>query len=100
MIRSLAVVSLLFTSFAAVQDPNASPGAEHQRLQKLAGDWTVVSTFALPGAPPQEFQGTAHAKSILGGRFVQIDESGTEFGQPSEKQKTFGFNNAAKTWEG
>ena len=104
MIRSLALFSLLSTTtfFAApaVQDPNAAPTAEHQRLGKLAGDWTFVSTFHLPGGAPQEFKGTAHAKSILGGRFVQIDESGTEFGQPSEKQKTFGFNAATKKYEG
>jgi hypothetical protein len=68
-------------------------------LCKLAGDWTVVSTFAFPGADPQEFRGAARARAILGGRFVQIDESGVEFGRPM-KQKTFGFNIATKKFEG
>ncbi len=102
MIRFLALLSLLSaTSFSAPlpQDPHAKPDTAHERLQKLAGDWTVVTTFVLPGGAPREFQGTAHARTILGGRFLQLDESGTDFGQPSEKQKTFGFNTAAKKWE-
>ncbi|MBL8749718.1 MAG: DUF1579 family protein [Planctomycetes bacterium] len=102
MIRSLAVLSLLSAiSFPAAlpQDPHARPESAHERLRKLAGDWSVVTTFVLPGGAPREFQGTAHARTILGGRFLQLDESGTEFGQPSEKQKTFGFNTATKKWE-
>ena len=83
-----------------VQDASAAPGAEHARLCKLAGDWTVDTTFVLaPGAKAQQFHGTAHARAILGGRFVQFDETAVEFGQPVERQKTWGFNNAAKTFE-
>jgi len=58
-----------------------------------------VTTFSFPGSAPQEFQGTAHGKAILGGRFVQIDESAVEFGQMVERQKTWGFNNVAKQYE-
>ena len=105
MIRSLTLLSLFAATALSPfnitpQDPNAAPVAEHGQLAGLAGDWNVVSTFALPGAAPQEFQGKARCRAILGGRFVQIDESGTEFGQPSEKQKTFGFNAATRKYEG
>ena len=104
MIRLLAFVSLfsvtaLFPAAAPVQDPGAAPGAEHARLARLAGHWTVVSTFSF-GGEPQRFEGKAQAKSILGGRFVQFDEDGVEFGQRSEKQKTWGYNVAAKKYEG
>jgi hypothetical protein len=112
MIRTLIVplVSLFVSLFApapafapppgAMQDPGAAPGAEHARLGKLAGDWTVVTKFDFgPGAPPQEFRGQAHGKAILGGRFVQFDETAVEFGQPVERQKTWGFNRGSGQYE-
>ena len=108
MIRSLtfslaslsALVPLLAPTGAPVQDPSDVPGAEHTRLGRLAGDWTVVSKYSFgPDAPAQEFRGEAHAKAILGGRFVQFDETAAEFGQPVERHKTWGFNNASKKYE-
>lgn len=85
---------------AVVQDPAAAPGAEHARLGKLAGEWTVVSKFDFgPDTPAQEFRGEAHAKATLGGRFVLFDETAVEFGQPVERSKTWGFNNASKQYE-
>jgi hypothetical protein len=104
MIRSLALLSVLATTAllpprAFFQDPSAAPGAEHARLGKLAGDWTVATTFSFQGHAPQVFQGTARARAILGGRFVQFDETGVEFGEKVERQKTWAFNNAAKQYE-
>jgi hypothetical protein len=106
MIRCLALFSVLTATAALhtaplVQDPAAaSPGAEHAQLAKLAGDWTVVTTFQFgPGGPTQEFQGKAHAKAILGGRFVQFDETAVEFGAGVERQKTWGFNKQSQKYE-
>ena len=105
MIRCLALFSLVtataFTPATFLQDPAAaSPGTEHARLAKLAGDWTVVTTFQFgPGSPAQEFQGKASAKAILGGRFVQFDETAVEFGTPVERQKTWGFNKQSGRYE-
>lgn len=81
------------------QGPDAEPGPEHARLCKLAGDWTVTTTFRLGDAAPQEFRGKARATAILGGRFVQFDETGDEFGQAVARQKVFGFNTAARRYE-
>jgi hypothetical protein len=83
----------------ATQGPDAEPGPEHARLCKLAGDWTVTTTFRLGDAAPQEFRGKARATAILGGRFVQFDETGNEFGQDVARQKVFGFNTAARRYE-
>jgi hypothetical protein len=85
--------------FAPAQGGDATPGPDHARLTALAGDWTVTTTFRFGDAPPQEFHGTARATAILGGRFVQFDEQATEFGQRVERQKVFGFNNAARRFE-
>ncbi|HZN40175.1 MAG TPA: DUF1579 family protein [Planctomycetota bacterium] len=104
MIRCLALFSLVaaaaLPTAPLVQDPAAAPGAEHTQLAKLAGDWTVVTTFRFgPGGPAQEFQGKAHGKVILGGRFVQFDETAVEFGAPVERQRTWGFNNQSRKYE-
>jgi hypothetical protein len=105
MIRCLALFSLVAAATALpprlVQDPAAAaPGAEHTQLTKLAGDWTVVTKFQFgPGGPTQEFQGKAHGKAILGGRFVQFDETAVEFGAAVERQKTWGFNKQSQKYE-
>jgi hypothetical protein len=84
---------------ALAQGADADPGPEHARLARLAGDWTVTTTFRFGDAPPQEFRGKARATVILGGRFVQFDETAVEFGQEVARQKTFGFNAAARRYE-
>ncbi|HEX6811872.1 MAG TPA: DUF1579 family protein [Planctomycetota bacterium] len=104
MIRCIALFSLLTATAlppaSLFQDPaGAAPGAEHTHLTKLAGDWTVVTTFRFPGSPAQEFQGKAHGVAILGGRFVQFDETAVEFGAPVERQKTWGFNKQSRKYE-
>jgi hypothetical protein len=91
MIRCLALFALITAAAlppaSRFQDPAAAaPGAEHTKLTKLAGDWTVVTTFQFgSGSSAQEFHGKAHGKAILGGRFVQIDETAVEFGTPVER---------------
>jgi hypothetical protein len=100
LVSVFALVRVFAPMGAPVQDPADVPGAEHARLAKLAGDWTVVSRFSFgPDTPAQEFRGEAHVKAILGGRFAQFDETATEFGQPVERHKTWGFNNASKKYE-
>lgn len=107
MIRllTLALVPLLTGSPSALpalrlQDPTARPGPEHAQLAKLAGDWIVVTRFDFGAAmPAQEFRGEAHARAVLGGRFVQFEETATEFGQPVERLKTWGFNVASGQYE-
>ena len=105
MIRCLSLFSLITAAALPpaplVQDPAAAaPGAEHTQLAKLAGDWTVVTTFQFgSGGPAQEFQGKAHAKMILGGRFVQFEENAVEFGAPVERQKIWGFNKQSRKYE-
>jgi hypothetical protein len=110
MIRLLTLAALLAAPIAlnapitraallAQGGDDSRPGPVHERLTKLAGEWTVTTTFRFGDAAPQEFRGTARATAILGGRFVQFDETSTEFGRPVERQKVFGFNTAARRYE-
>lgn len=48
------------------------PGAEHQKLQPLVGQWTfTMKVWTDPTQPAAELKGTTERKWILDGRFVQ-----------------------------
>lgn len=75
------------------------PGPEHKRIEKLAGDWTVVTKIEMKGAPATESTEAMTVKSTLGGRFVQ--ESGTGAGADKvESFKMWGYNAGSKKYEG
>ena len=49
------------------------PGAEHERLGRLAGSWRVhTQVWPQPGAEPITIPGRARAEMILGGRFLSL----------------------------
>ncbi|MBI5852049.1 MAG: DUF1579 domain-containing protein [Planctomycetes bacterium] len=77
----------------------ATPGAEHQRLQQLVGDWdlTIKMRFG-PKEPWQEMPGTIEAKSVLGGRYVVQHYQSTMMGQPFEGIGTLGYDRLKKRY--
>ena len=77
----------------------AQPGPQHAQLMKLAGEYTTNETFYAPGSEPQESTGTAKLKSILGGRFLEEDNSGESFGQHYSGLRLYGYNNGSKQYE-
>src|SRR6266849_6742120 len=78
----------------------AQPGAVHQKLAKRVGEWTIATkVWMQPGAPPSESTGTAKITSILGGRFLREEGSGTFMGQPSSGMRLWGYNNGTKQYE-
>jgi hypothetical protein len=77
----------------------ATPGPIHAELMKRAGDYTTTATFYAPGAEPQQSLGTAKLKSILGGRFLEEENSGDSFGAPYSGLRLFGYNNGSKQYE-
>ncbi len=80
--------------------PPSKPGPEHERLAKLAGEYTTVSTFrAQPDAKPMESKGTATIRRILGGRFLKEESRGTFMGQPTEGVRLTGYNSPAGRYE-
>jgi hypothetical protein len=80
-------------------DMSAKPGPEHERLMRLAGSYAVESKFTGPGMPPQTTTGEATARATLGGRFLEITETGTMMGQPLESVQIWGYNAASKKYE-
>lgn len=77
----------------------AQPGPIHVQLMKRAGKYTTTMTFSAPGTESQESTGTATLKPILGGRFLEEENSGESLGQPSAGLRLYGYNNGSKQYE-
>jgi hypothetical protein len=85
---------------AAQQGPSAEPGSIHKRLASLAGRYTTVSKFWMkPGDKPMVSKGRAKFTAILGGRFVQEEDSGKMLGKPYKSLKLWGYNADAQRYE-
>jgi len=73
-----------------------TPGGHHAHLANLEGDWvTRIQMWMSPEGPPEESSGSAHNKTILGGRFVQMDYRGEFMGRPFFGVGIDGFDNVA-----
>lgn len=75
----------------------STPGTEHQLLKQYVGKWNhTMSWWMSPDAKPEISQGTSEIKSILGGRFIEQNVSGTSMGQPYEGMGITGYDNVNK----
>src|SRR4051812_43740182 len=54
----------------------ARPGAEHQRLKDVAGEWDADSKFWNPDGSTSASKGVMHARMILGDRYLQLNYEG------------------------
>lgn len=71
----------------------AKPVAEHDRLAALTGKWNIVTKLWFdPTAPPAVYSGTATAKMILGGRFLEIRSTATGQGITTDGLTIMGFD--------
>jgi hypothetical protein len=58
----------------------AAVGPQHKLLASMAGSWEYTAKMWMaPGAPAQEWKGTAERKMVMDGRFLHEEVSG-EFG--------------------
>ncbi len=77
----------------------ATPGEPHKLLAGLAGSWdTKTKEWMEPGQPPMESTGTVEIKTILDGRFLQEDYTGTMMGQPFNGLSITGYDNLQKRY--
>ena len=77
----------------------ATPGPEHQRLQKLVGEWnlTVKSTMD-PSQPAAESKATSVVTSLMDGRYIQEQSNGDMMGMPFSGMGLTGYDNVAKKY--
>jgi Protein of unknown function (DUF1579) len=79
-----------------------APGAlteTHTRIAKRAGEYTTSTKLTLPDGKAIETAGTAKLTSVLGGRFVQEENSGTLFDMPISGLRLLGYNAEAEQYE-
>ena len=75
------------------------PGPAHEKLAKLAGDWTSKSTLSFPGAQAEATEGTSKIMVVMDGRFIQQEDTGTMMGTPFKSAHLMGYNNGSKKYE-
>jgi hypothetical protein len=76
-----------------------TPGPEHARLKAMAGTYDVATRYWMePGAEPQEMNGKAELKMILGDRYQVQEFSGNIMGQPYSGHGLMGYDNVKKKY--
>ncbi len=74
-----------------------TPGAMHEHMAKMTGEWKTHSTFwNYPGAEAQSAEGKLVNEMILGGRYLKGNYSGDMMGMPFEGISFEAYDNAAK----
>lgn len=51
---------------------STKPLPEHDRLRRLAGEWSYVMEMTMPGTPALHGTGKTSIREILGGRFIEL----------------------------
>ena len=77
----------------------AAPAEQHKQLSVMEGAWNVQSRIWISaGASPQQTEGKAEKRAILGGRFVEERFHSSFAGAPLEGYSLTGFNNATREY--
>jgi hypothetical protein len=76
-----------------------TPGEIHQMMGKSAGTWSgAITMWMKPDQPPVSMTGEAKAEMILGGRYLQVKNTGNMMGMPFEGVGVTGYDNAKKVF--
>ena len=76
-----------------------SPGAGHEVLKPLEGDWTIETKGWMPGEKkPMVSTGSGSMNWVMGGRWLKQDFKGTWMGQPFEGLGYIGYDNVKKQY--
>ena len=76
-----------------------TPGAAHQALEPLVGDWNAeVKFWMAPDAPPTISKGTAKSTWALKGRYVQEEFSGEFMDKPFRGISFTGYDNVRQKY--
>jgi uncharacterized protein DUF1579 len=98
----IAVVLVPLVARSGEEDEDtrdAKPGPNHERLAALAGDWEVTTGLSKGEGPATETKGAATIRSVLGGRFIVEEQTGTIAGEAFTSWRLTGFNNLSNAYE-
>ena len=78
------------------------PGEAHKHLYHYVGVWDTVTKVWMggPGTPPMESTGTSTFTSVLGGRWVMEELTGTMMGMPYLGKGMMGYDNYKNLYVG
>ena len=75
------------------------PGAAHQALAPLVGEWTAeVKSWMTPGEPPMVTQATAKTSWAMDGRFIREEFTGEFMGKPFHGLSFTGYDNVKQKY--
>jgi len=75
------------------------PGPAHEALKALVGNWKAeVKCWMDPKGSPEVTQGTATARWILSGRFLEEEFRGEMMGKPFTGRTLLGYDNTKQTF--
>ncbi len=99
MKKILTLVLLLFTFSLFAQEMNmeeamklAAPGSQHKLLNDMVGKFTQKIKFNMAPGQSMEGDGSGETKSIIGGRFIQINSVGKIMGMETEVMTIMGYD--------
>ena len=76
-----------------------APGPAHKALQGFVGQWKAeVKCWMDPAGSPEVTPGTAEAKLIFAGRFLEEEFRGQMMGKPFTGKTILGFDNTRQTF--
>ena len=79
----------------------STPGDPHKKLQDMVGMWDAkITMWPAPGQQPQVSIGTSRNTSILGGRWIQQEFTGSAMGMPFTGVGYTGYDNIKKQYVG
>jgi hypothetical protein len=74
----------------------ATPGPQHAKLAKMAGEWTCAVKYQMdPSQPAQESQSTATITTLMDGRYIQEVDAGQMGGMPFNGIGVTGYDNVS-----
>jgi hypothetical protein len=102
MMKVVTVVAVLAAGAVFQQDVPmpAKPGAQHEWLQQLVGQWSVTCEASMgPGTEPMMIESTETVRSI-GGLWIQGEGSAVFDGKPFTSILTLGYDPRQKAFVG
>jgi hypothetical protein len=77
-----------------------TPSDVHKMMAQDTGVWKMtISQWMDPSQPPMESEGTCTNEMILGGRYLQSNQSSSVMGMPMNGINIIGFDNGKKIFQ-
>jgi hypothetical protein len=97
--KILTLVFFVFSTSLFAQEMNwdeamklAQPSAQHKLLTDMVGKFTQKIKFNIAPGQSMEGDGSGETKSIIGGRFIQINSVGKMMGMETEVMTIMGYD--------